>query len=143
MSRSKGSEYPAFSMSLVTLLAIVVIGIFSLFSLFLGFQSYGADKIDQAYYYMIIGVAGFAAMGFMFFRTRAIVHSKLDVPKVEVLTTLECPKCGQKIVRAFERGDYVFKGDIPCTKCDGRMVITRVHRKKKTEKERERERIGD
>jgi hypothetical protein len=91
---------------------------------------------------MIIGVAGFAAMGFMFFRTRAIVKSKLDVPKVDVLTTLECQKCDEKVVREFKRGDYVFKDEAPCTKCDGRMIITRVHRKKKTEKERERERIG-
>jgi hypothetical protein len=138
MSGGRGAEYQAFRISLVTLLAIVVIGIFSLFSLYLGFRSYEVEKVDQAFYYILIGTTGFAAMGFMFFRSRSVVQSKLDAPKADVITTLECPKCGLKTVRDFQRGDYVFRSDIPCTRCDGQMVITRVHRRKRSEKEKQR-----
>jgi len=137
--RSGGVEYSAFNISLITLLAIALIGVFSLFAIYQGFQSYNNHEIEQAYYYMLIGIFGFAAMGFMFFRSKTLVRNKLDLPKAEVLTTIECNKCGYKIVRKFERGDYVFKNDIACSKCDGMMTITRVHRRKKTEKELEKE----
>jgi hypothetical protein len=32
-------------------------------------------------------------------------------------------------VRDFQRGDYVFKDDEPCTRCEGKMVITGIHRR--------------
>lgn len=116
------------SLSGVTLIVVVVIGVFSLFSLYLGFQAYGSDSPEQANYYIIIGTAGFAAIGYMLFRTKTFSSTKLKVPQVKVTTTLECPQCGLKRVRGFERGDYVFKDDEPCTRCEGNMVITRIHR---------------
>lgn len=117
------------SLSWMTLLVVVAIGVFSLVSLYLGFQAYGSDNPEHASYYIIIGTAGFAAMGYMFFRTKAISTTRLKVPKVDVVTTLECPKCGLKRIREFKRGDYVFKDDEPCTRCDGQMVILRIHRR--------------
>ncbi|MGQ9680784.1 MAG: hypothetical protein ACUVV4_08500 [Candidatus Bathyarchaeia archaeon] len=138
MGEKGGVEYPAFNISLITLLAIALIGVFSLFAIYQGLQSYNDKDMEQAYYYMLIGIFGFAAMGFMFFRSKTLIKSRLELPKAEVLTTIECGKCGYKIVRKFERGDYIFKNNIPCTKCDGMMTITKVHRKKKTEKELEK-----
>jgi len=136
MGESSGAAYPSLSLSWVTLIVVVVIGIFSLFSLYMGFQAYGSDHPEQANYYIIIGTAGFAAMGYMFFRTRAISTARLEVPRVDVVTTLECPECGLKRIREFVRGDYVYKDDEPCTRCDGRMVITRIHRREKEKSKR-------
>jgi hypothetical protein len=117
--------------------AILVVGILSLFSLYMGFQNYG-DNQEVALIYMVIGTAGFAAIGYLLFRSRApIAQDKLDVKKVEVFTTLECPKCQQKRVRDFKRGDFVFKDDEPCTRCDGLMLITKIARKKEEEKKQE------
>jgi hypothetical protein len=67
----------------------------------------------------------------MFFRTKAITSSpkRSIMPEVEVITTLECPSCNLKRVRDFQRGDYVFKDDEPCTRCEGKMVITGIHRR--------------
>ncbi len=136
MGESSGAAYPSLSLSWVTLIVVVVIGIFSLFSLYMGLQAYGSDHPEQANYYIIIGTAGFAAMGYMFFRTRAISTARLEVPRVDVVTTLECPECGLKRIREFVRGDYVYKDDEPCTRCDGRMVITRIHRREKEKSKR-------
>jgi len=128
---SSETQYPSMSLSWVTLIVVVIIGVFSLFSLYMGFQAYGSEHPEQANYYIIIGTAGFAAMGYMFFRTRAISSIKLDVPRVNVVTTLECPQCDLKRIREFERGDYVFKDNEPCTRCEGQMVITRIHKREK------------
>jgi hypothetical protein len=123
--------------SWVAYAAMMIVGILSLFSLYMGFQNYATNQ-DISIMYMVIGSAGFAAIGYLFFRGRAMVtQQKLDVKKVEVFTTLECPKCQLKRVRDFKRGDYVFKNDEPCTRCDGMMVITKIARKKEEEKKQE------
>ena len=129
-------ETPMMSLSWVTLAVVVVIGIFSLLSLWLGFQAYGSEHPEQANYYIIIGTAGFAAIGYMFFRTKAIASSrKVEVPKVNVVTILECPSCDLKRVRDFKKGDYVYKDDEPCTRCEGTMIITGIHRKAEPKKQ--------
>jgi hypothetical protein len=90
-----------------------------------------------AYTYLLIGALGFAAIGYMLFRGgRPTSQQKMDIPRVEVITTLDCPKCSLKRVRDFKQGDYVFKSDEPCTRCDGIMIISRINRKKEPEKEK-------
>ena len=122
--------------SWVNLAIIVVIGILSLVSLYFGFQSFAEDQMT-AYTYLLIGALGFAAIGYMLFRGgRPKSQQKMDIPRVEVITTLDCPKCGLKRVRDFKQGDYVFKSDEPCTRCDGIMIISRINRKKEPEKEK-------
>jgi hypothetical protein len=130
---NRGTAFPSMSLSWVTLIVVVVIGFFSIFSLYMGFQAYNSENPERANYYMIIGTAGFAAMGYMFFRTRTASSTKLEVPKVDVVTTLECPECNLKRIREFVRGDYVFKDDEACTRCEGKMVITKIHRREKEE----------
>ena len=117
--------------SWVAYAAILVVGLLSLFSLYMGFINY-PDNSDIAIIYMFIGAAGFAAIGYMLVRGKpaSAKNEPLEVKKVEVFTTLECPKCQQKRVRDFKRGDYVFKDDEPCTRCDGMMMITKIARKK-------------
>ena len=123
--------------SWVAYAAILVVGLLSLFSLYMGFLNYSTSQ-DIALIYMFIGAAGFAAIGYMLFKGKSPAkQDPLEVKKAEVFTTLECPKCGQKRVRDFKRGDYVFKDDEPCTRCDGMMVITRITRKKEEDKKKQ------
>jgi hypothetical protein len=129
-------QNPMMSLSWVTLAVVVVIGIFSLLSLWMGFQAYGGEHPEQATYYIIIGTAGFAAIGYMFFRTKTITTKKQDVPKVDVVTILECPSCDLKRVRDFQRGDYIYKDDEPCTRCEGIMLVTGIHRRADEKKKR-------
>ncbi len=136
MGSTTGTEYPSMSLSWVTLAVVVVIGIFSLFSLYMGFRAFGSENPENSTYYIIIGTAGFAVIGYMFFRTKAITTTrrKSDAPKVDVVTILECPSCNLKRVRDFKRGDYVYKDDEPCTRCDGTMVITGIHKRAEAKK---------
>lgn len=129
MGEQSGAAYPSINVSWVTLIVVVVIGVFSLLSLYIGFQAYGSENAERANYYIIIGTVGFSLVGYMVFRTRIIPSRRPEIPKVDVVTTLECPQCGLKRIRAFTRGDYVFKDDQPCTRCEGNMMVTRIHRR--------------
>jgi hypothetical protein len=139
MMTGKENSSPAAGMTVswVTYAAIMIVGLLSLFALYMGFINYTENQ-EIAIIYMFIGAAGFAAIGYLLFRGRPVTkQDKLTVKKVEVFTTLECPKCQQKRVRDFKRGDYIFKDDEPCTRCDGKMMITRITRKKEEEKKQD------
>jgi len=141
MSENKGNATPAAGLmtSWVAYAAILVVGFLSLFSLYMGFINY-ADSPDIAIVFIFLGAAGFAAIGYMLFRGKPAGVAKqgpLEIKKVEVYTTLECPKCQQKRVRDFKRGDFVFKDDEPCTRCDGLMMVTKIARKKEEEKKKD------
>lgn len=125
------SAIPSVGFPWGTFIAVVVIGAFSLLSLYLGFEAIASGRNEDANYYLLLGSTGFAAMGYMIFRSRVTTVRKPLVPRVEVVTTLECPECGFKKVRGFKRGDYVFKEDEPCTQCEGRTIITRINRREK------------
>ena len=126
----RGAQMTSMNQSWIGLAAILIVGVLALISLYMGFQNWGKDMMT-AYMYGFIGVSGFAAIGYMLFRSKPPTPQGAQVFKqVEVVTTLECPKCSLKRVRDFKRGDYIFKGDEPCTRSDGLMTITRIHRKK-------------
>jgi hypothetical protein len=143
MSGKQDASAPAAGMqaSWLAYAVILVVGILSLFSLYMGFINYG-DSMEIALIYLMIGASGFAAIGYMLFKGKpggAAKEEPLTIKKVEVYTTLECPKCQQKRVRDFKRGDYVFKDDEPCTRCDGLMIVTKIARKKEDEKDKKKD----
>jgi len=118
----------------VTLAAMIVVGALALVSLYMGFRAYGDQEIETAFMYLVIGASGFIAIGYSFFRARPTTKESLEPKKSDVITTLECPQCNLKRVRSFQRGDYIFKRDEPCTRCDGQMVITAIHTRKEEKK---------
>ncbi|MBN2336383.1 hypothetical protein JXL21_12555 [Candidatus Bathyarchaeota archaeon] len=122
------------SQNWITLVAMIIVGALALVSLYMGFQSYGNEEIEIAFFYMIIGTGGFIAIGYTFFRPKPPTKESLEPKQADVITTLECPQCNLKRVRAFQRGDYIFKDDEPCTRCEGNMVVTRIHTRKEEKK---------
>ena len=123
------TSIPSMSMSWVTLAIIAVIGIFSLWSIFMGLEMMNSSESGNFLYYMVIGLVGVAAIGYMLFSTRNAKPKKMDVPQVNVVTILECPSCNLKRVRDFKRGDYVTKDDEACTRCEGNMTIIGIHKR--------------
>jgi hypothetical protein len=113
---------------------MVVVGAIALVSLYMGFREYGDNNIETAFMYILIGVSGFVAIGFGFFRAKPVTKTKDGSKEVEVVSTLECPQCNLKRVRAFQVGDYIFKKDEPCTRCEGNMIITRINARKDPKK---------
>jgi len=133
--RAEGNaSIPSMSMSWVTLAIIAVIGIFSLWSIFMGLETMNSNEPGNYFYYMVIGLVGFVAIGYMLFSTRNAKPKKMDVPQVDVVTILECPSCNLKRVRDFKRGDYINKDDETCTRCDGNMVIVGIHKRAEPKK---------
>ena len=118
----------------ISLGLMVVVGAIALASLYMGFREYGDNNIETAFMYILIGVSGFAAIGFSFFRAKPVTEKKSGPKEAEVVTTLECPQCNLKRVRAHQVGDYIFKMDEPCTRCEGHMTITRINARKDPEK---------
>jgi len=113
-----------------TLALMVVVGAIALASLYMGFTNYGDGNIETAFMYILIGVSGFVALGFTFFKAKPSAKTKDGTKEAEVVTTLECPQCNLKRVRAFQPGDYIFKKDEPCTRCEGMMTVTRINARK-------------
>lgn len=118
----------------ISLGLMVVVGAIALASLYMGFREYGENNIETAFMYILIGVSGFIAIGFSFFRAKPVTETKTAPKEVEVVTTLECPQCNLKRVRAHQVGDYIFKKDEPCTRCEGHMTITRINARKDPKK---------
>jgi multidrug transporter EmrE-like cation transporter len=82
-----------------------------------------------------IGLIALVLSGFLLYQSKLQSKQvKIDVPKV--MTTIEC-KCGDKTVREFQRGDYVYKElDVPCPKCPTtHQMITSIYKEVK-EKEK-------
>jgi hypothetical protein len=122
--------------NLASLVLMVVVGAIALISLYMGFQEYGENNMETAFMYILIGVSGFASIGFSFFKSKPIAKQTSGPKEVEVVTTLECPQCNLKRVRAHQVGDYILKSDEPCTRCDGSMVITRINTRKDPKKKK-------
>ena len=118
----------------ISLGLMLVVGAIALASLYMGFREYGENNIETAFMYLLIGVSGFVAIGFSFFRAKPVAKTKSGPKEVEVVTTLECPQCNLKRVRAHQVGDYIFKMDEPCTRCEGHMTITRINARKDPKK---------
>ncbi len=119
----------------ISLALMIVVGAIAMLSLYWGFQEYGQNNMETAFMYILIGVSGFAAIGFNFFKGSPVAKQQKSGPKnVEVVSTLECPQCNLKRVRAHQVGDFIFKSDEPCTRCDGSMVITRINARKDPKK---------
>ncbi len=125
------------SQNWVSLALMVVVGAIALASLYMGFIEYGDNNIETAIMYILIGVSGFVAIGYSFFRAKPVTQSKEGAKEVEVVTTLECPQCNLKRVRAFQPGDYIFKKDEPCTRCEGLMTVTRINARKDPKKKKD------
>ena len=122
------------SQNWISLGLMVVVGAIALVSLYMGFKEYGDNNLETAFMYILIGVSGFVAIGFSFFRAKPVAQQQDSSKDVEVVTTLECPQCNLKRVRAFQPGDYIFKKDEPCTRCEGMMTITRINARKDPKK---------
>jgi len=129
-----GSLAGGASQNWISLGLMVVVGAIALVSLYMGFKEYGDNNIETAFMYILIGVSGFVAIGFSFFRAKPVTKTQDGTKEVEVVTTLECPQCNLKRVRAFQPGDYIFKKDEPCTRCEGHMTITRINARKDPKK---------
>jgi Na+/melibiose symporter-like transporter len=85
---------------------------------------------EIAVYLLILGAVGVIFSAYTLFQIRSrILRTKIESPPIT--TTVECKACGFKNVRAFQRGDYIFKEGEPCEKCKAKTLITAIYREVK------------
>ena len=120
----------------LTLIVLIVIAL-SIASLLLAAGSYlnNPNNPLPAAFLAIIGLIAMTMSIFTLYQSRRqAVQMKIEIPKV--MTTIECKKCGEKTVREYQRGDYVFKELDACQKCpDTKQTITAIYKEVK-EKEK-------
>jgi hypothetical protein len=119
-------------MSPFLLLMILVAFILSLTSLYVAVDSIVVQKSEDlnAYSFLAIGFFGLALSVYMLMQSKtATTNLSFELP--HVVTTLECPKCDFKNIRDFQRGDYIFKQEGQCQKCQEPMKITAIYREPK------------
>ena len=134
MTDSNAGRLAGASQNWISLGLMIIVGAIALASLYMGFTEYGDGNMETAFMYILIGVSGFVAIGFSFFKAKPVSDQKEATKEVEVVTTLECPQCNLKRVRAFQPGDYIYKKDEPCTRCEGLMTVTRINARKDPKK---------
>ncbi len=94
----------------------------------------GTDDLTACFLAVIGSIAMIMSIFTLYQSRRQAAEMKIEVPKV--MTTIECKKCGNKTMRDFQRGDYVYKDLDACPKCpDTKQVITAVYKEIK-EKEK-------
>ena len=120
--------------SFVLMIVLIVLAL-SLVALGMAVIAYFGREQIVAGYLLVIGVIALTLSIYVLLQSRRrVMKMKIEVP--QVMTTIECKKCGSKSIREFQRGDYVFKELGPCQKCpDDKMMITAIYKEVK-EKEK-------
>jgi RNase P subunit RPR2 len=124
--------------SSVVLLIIFLTLALALVALILAASMYVSEPVTAGLL-AIMGLAGVALSAYVILQLRRRA-TRLSVVIPPIMTTVECKKCGNKNVREFQRGDYVFKDLDQCQKCNDKMMITAIYREVK-EKEKEQLRV--
>lgn len=138
MSGRDQSVFPTIGISRSFLITLLFVGALSILSLYLGFDAYLSEQPEKASLYLLLGTGGFALIGYMFFRSKAVLEKVTSIPRTEVVTTLECNNCELKKIRSFKRGDYLFKEEDDCTRCEGKMIVSKIYGKERPESKRRR-----
>ncbi|MEM2099696.1 MAG: hypothetical protein QXU99_08190 [Candidatus Bathyarchaeia archaeon] len=118
----------------VLLIVLIVFGL-SVVALGLAVNAFILGEEIIAGYLLAIGAIAMALSAYVLLQSRRHAAS-IKISNPAMMTTIECQKCGSKIIREFQRGDYVFKELDPCQKCpESKMIITAIYKEIK-EKEK-------
>jgi len=133
VSRSNGNKNAA-NFIQILIVAVFVLAAISIASAVGAF--YQDPQSLEAYYFFAVGLIAMCLAGYILFQSRKRM-AKLNTEPAKIITTINCPTCNQKITRDFQRGDYIFKDDEKCPKCQGTGMIVAIYREVK-EKEKEK-----
>jgi hypothetical protein len=122
------------------LLAIImIVVVLSVFSIYEGALAYLNDDFSNGALFLAMGASTLIVATYLLLQTRRrMLKLSVEFPKMN--TSLECMKCGNKNVREFQRGDYVYrKTEDQCTKCNEKaLTINAIFREVK-DKEKAKE----
>jgi len=141
MAKQSQSSSTAGKINTYLMVIVFVVLALSIVALFVAVETFFTDQTANgqltAAVFAAIGIIAMAMCLFLLYQSRKQAAAvKIDIPKV--MTTIECQNkgCGNKTVREFERGDYVFKDtDVSCGKCGGKQMVSAIYKEVK-EKEK-------
>ncbi len=139
MAETSNSSQPERRVSSYLLAVIMIAVVVSVFSIYYGALAYLDNDLSNGTVFLALGLATLAIAGYFMFQTRRrMMKTGFEYPKMN--TSLECAKCGNKSLREFQKGDYVYKKtEEQCSKCNEKaLAINSIFREMK-EKEKAKE----
>jgi predicted RNA-binding Zn-ribbon protein involved in translation (DUF1610 family) len=121
--KDERKKYPRMIFLLLGAIAMVILAFYSLVDAYVLFQ---AGNADQASFSLVIGVVILVSSVSVIVRFRKYL-TLVRSPKAEVMSTVECEKCGFKEIRKFRKGDYVLKTVSDCPNCGEVAVVTSIY----------------
>ncbi len=114
------------SLTPMMVLYVIAFGMFSLsaYYMYQAIVAYSEGSLDRALFFAIIGFTGIGVTMYMMSTMLKRAVKRVTPP---VMSTIECFKCGFKNIRKFTVGDYVFKTEGNCQKCNLPMLITAIY----------------
>jgi len=111
--------------SIIIMLAasLLVLSVYFIYEGFTAFKQGSADYIYQ----LMTGMIGVAMSIYMLTQFTRRLHINRQAPPPEIVTVVECRKCGFKQVKKFTKGDYVLKSVENCQKCNEPMLIAGIY----------------
>jgi len=130
MSESVSQER---KISPIFLAIVLVVLLLSLLAIYQGIEAYMNNDLSSGNLFITMGITTLALLTYMVFQTRRrVLRLTAGMPMQPLITTIECPKCGMKNIRDFQRGDYIFKEtEQQCPKCNEKMNIASIYREVK------------
>lgn len=109
------------------LVFVLIAGILaiSFYYLYGAISAYSHGELEQTLYYVLLAAVGIGISVYITYMIRKRTISQKPLPRI--ITTIECKKCGFKNLRKYEKGDYIFKSDGNCQKCNEPMLITAIY----------------
>jgi len=129
MSESVSQER---KISPIFLAIVLVVLALSLVAIFQGVEAY-MNNDPSGNLFITMGITTIALLTYMLLQTRRrVLRLTGGMPMQPVITTMQCPKCGLKNVRDFQRGDFIFKEtEQQCPKCNEKLSIAAIYREVK------------
>ena len=111
----------------VILIFVVITGILasSFYYVYNAVEAYIRGATEEAFFYGLLGAIGFSISAYITYTNGRRRLSQKPLPRV--VTVTECKKCGFKSLNKFAKGDYIFKTNGNCTKCNEPMLISTIY----------------
>ncbi len=117
--------HPARRISTFFMVMVMIMLVLSITALYQAIEAYRRGSLDLPSIMLSGGALALSMYMLIQMRSKPL---KLGFEMTKVSTTIECLNCSYKMVRKFERGDYVFKRIGECPKCRGEMIISSIYR---------------
>ncbi len=84
------------------------------------------EELSVALNFLMLGAVGIALSTYLLFQSRRKARFVSQIQRI--VTTTACPKCGFKVIRDFQRSDFILKDAEACPKCSEKMLISSIYR---------------